>query len=106
MINISIFNNYDLGSYIIYHHPDLKVFTDNRPEAYGKNFFQKTYIPMQKDPKIWQEQQEAHQFQTIIFGIRDLTPAAHQFLQFISNNSDWKLLFQDDFVKVWTRLPE
>lgn len=101
-----IFNNYDLGSYIIYHHPDLKVFTDNRPEAYGKNFFQKTYIPMQKDPKIWQEQQEAHQFQTIIFGIRDLTPAAHQFLQFISNNSDWKLLFQDDFVKVWTRLPE
>jgi hypothetical protein len=101
-----IFNNYDLGSYIIYHHPDIKVFTDNRPEAYNKDFFQKIYIPMQTDPEVWQEQQHKHQFHTIIFGIRDLTPAAHQFLQFISDHPDWQLLFQDEFVKIWTHQAE
>lgn len=96
-----IFNNYDLGSYLIYHHPDIKVFTDNRPEAYNKKFFQKIYIPMQTDPEVWLEQLQKYRFQTIIFGVRDLTPAAHKFLQFISDHPDWQLSFQDEFIKIW-----
>jgi len=37
-----LFNNYDIGGYLIYHfYPQEKVFTDNRPEAYSVSFFEK-----------------------------------------------------------------
>ncbi|MEI8190109.1 MAG: hypothetical protein WCI75_10385, partial [candidate division NC10 bacterium] len=51
-----IFNNYDIGGYLIYHlFPGERVFVDNRPEAYSKAFFEDTYIPMQQDGKVWSE---------------------------------------------------
>ena len=43
-----VFNNYDIGSYLIYHlYLKEPEFVDNRPEAYSVDFFKKTYIPMQ-----------------------------------------------------------
>lgn len=98
-----IFNNYDLGSYLIYHHPNLRVFVDNRPEAYGKDFFQKTYIPMQNSQEVWQEQLKDHQFRTIIFGAQDITPWAIEFMNSIAEDDLWQLEYQDAFIKIWTR---
>jgi len=49
-----IFNNYDIGAYLIFHlFPKERVFVDNRPEAYSNKFFTDTYIPMQENEKIW-----------------------------------------------------
>jgi hypothetical protein len=42
-----IFNNYDLGGYLIYNlYPKERIFVDNRPETYPVSFFEKIYIPM------------------------------------------------------------
>jgi len=93
-----IFNNYDLGSYLIYHlYPHEKVFTDNRPEAYSKKFFEQTYIPMQENPKIWSEMSKKYNFQTIFFGTRDLTPWGQKFLYLIKQNPNWQLTYEDQF---------
>ncbi len=103
-INNPIFNNYDLGSYLIYHlHPDFPVFTDNRPEAYGKHFFSNIYVPMQKDEEEWEKQLDMYDFKTIIFGVRDITPWAQIFMEKISANREWQLAYSDQFIKIWTR---
>lgn len=97
-----IFNNYDLGSYLIFHfYPEMKVFVDNRPEAYGKYFFQKEYIPMQLSQEIWQKQMEKHNFKTIIFGKRDMTYWAQTFLEFIEAETDWEEDYVDDKVIIY-----
>jgi hypothetical protein len=97
-----IFNNYDIGSYLIFYlYPDIKVFTDNRPEAYTQNFFQKTYIPMQQNPEIWQQTQEKYQFKSIIFGIKDITPWGRAFLNFIEQQPDWNKVYQDQTVAIY-----
>ena len=99
-----IFNNYDLGSYLIYHlHPNYPVFVDNRPEAYGKEFFQGTYIPMQSNAKKWQQSLEQYQFQTIIIGVRDITPWNRAFLKRLVSDPDWKIEYQDQFCAIWKR---
>ncbi len=99
-----IFNNYDIGSYLIYYHPELKVFTDNRPEAYGKEFFQNIYLPMQTDPKIWQEELQQHQFQTVIFSNQDLTPWGINFMSYLNNDPDWQKIFHDKFITIWNKM--
>ena len=39
-----IFNNYDIGGYLIYYlYPGQKVFVDNRPEVYPKEFLQNVH---------------------------------------------------------------
>ncbi|MBU1017151.1 hypothetical protein KJ678_03270 [Patescibacteria group bacterium] len=48
-----IFNNYDIGSYLIFHlFPNEQVFVDNRPEAYSPLFFRNTYVPMQENENL------------------------------------------------------
>jgi hypothetical protein len=74
-IQAPIFNNYDIGGYLIYHpFPEEKVFVDNRPEAYPASFFEKIYVSMQNDEKIWRKKDEIYNFNVIIFSYRDYTP--------------------------------
>lgn len=95
----SIFNNFDIGSYIIYRgFPKYQVFVDGRPEAYPKEFFKEVYIPMQEDPKVFQSIDEKIKFQTIIFSYTDQTPWAGNFLKAITQNPDWSIVFIDDFM--------
>lgn len=99
-----IFNNYDLGSYLIYHlYPDFTVFTDNRPEAYSKSFFQDVYIPMQQDKEVWQQAAKENQFNTVIFGIQDITPWGRQFVVMIDQDPEWERVYTDEVVAIWTK---
>ena len=100
-----IFNNYDIGSYLIYYlYPQVPVFVDNRPEAYNSEFLQKTYIRMQEDPQVWEQVVNEYQIETVIFGINDITPWAQQFLYLIEQNSNWEKVYLDRFVAIWRKV--
>ncbi|MBI2454334.1 MAG: hypothetical protein HYV54_02065 [Parcubacteria group bacterium] len=99
-----IFNNYDIGGYLIYGlypqekvypESDRRVFVDNRPEAYPADFFTKTYIPMQEDKDIWQEKSGLYKFNAIIFSYRDYTPWGQTFFRRILDDPDWTTVFAD-----------
>ncbi|MCR4311579.1 MAG: hypothetical protein NUV54_03390, partial [Candidatus Taylorbacteria bacterium] len=93
-----IFNNYDIGGYLIYHlYPQEKVFVDNRPEAYPAEFFQKVYIPMQDDV-VWKEQLAVHNFNAIVFSYHDMTPWGQQFLIARTRDPLWVPVFVDNQV--------
>lgn len=93
-----IFNNYDIGSYLIYHlFPKERVFVDNRPEAYSTDFFQKVYIPMQQDEKLWQELDRKYNFNVIFFSHRDFTPWGQKFLIDRVQDPDFAPVFVDNY---------
>ena len=93
-----IFNNYDIGGYLIYHfYPQEKVFTDNRPEAYSVSFFEDIYIPAQQDNFVWQEQMEKYNFNAIFFSHRDYTPWGQNFLIERVKDSKWAVVFMDNY---------
>lgn len=104
-----IFNNYDIGSYLIYgFYPQEKVypeqsrrvFVDNRPEAYPTDFFNKIYIPMQEDKGVWAEKSALYKFNAIIFSYRDYTPWGQTFFARILNDPEWKTVFADSRVVI------
>lgn len=100
-----IFNNYDIGGYLIFY-LDQKVFVDNRPEAYPEDFFQNTYIPMQEDDKVWRQQLEKYSFNSIFFYRRDLTPWGQKFLITRIQDEDWAPVYVDDFTIIFLRRDE
>lgn len=94
-----IFNNFDIGSYLEYRlYPKEKIFVDGRPEAYPKAFFQNEYIPMQQNEKKFTEVDKKYHFNTIFFSYTDQTSWAHNFLQFITHNPSWKIVYIDNYV--------
>ncbi len=96
-----IFNNFDIGSYIIYRGaPGYRVFVDGRPEAYPKEFFQEIYIPMQENPKIFKKVDEKYGFKTIVFSHTDQTPWGQSFLTSIIQNPEWSIVFIDNFMVI------
>lgn len=96
-----IFNNFDIGSYIIYRgYPKYRVYVDGRPEAYPKEFFQNTYIPIQFDPDKFKQEDVKRGFKTIIFSHTDQTPWGRAFVSNIVRNPSWKLVYFDDFTMV------
>jgi len=99
-----LFNNYDIGGYLIYHfYPQEKVFTDNRPEAYSVSFFEDIYISSQQDNSIWQKQMKIHNFNAIFFAHRDYTPWGQNFLIERVNDFEWAVVFMDQYAIIFLK---
>lgn len=93
-----IFNNYDIGGYLIFHlFPEHKVFVDNRPESYSIPFFKDIYEPMQADEKKWEEMDKRYNFNCIYFYRYDMTPNAQPFLIRRIKDSEWAAVYVDDY---------
>jgi len=91
-----VFNNYDIGSYLIFHlAPNEKVFVDNRPEAFPADFFKNVYIPMQEDDAAWRKIDGQYGFNAIYFYRNDLTPWGQQFLVKRIDDAAWAPVFVD-----------
>lgn len=96
-----IFNNYDIGSYLIYHlFPDHRVFTDNRPEAYSVEFFTDIYVKMQEDEEVWKEMIKKFNFNVIYFYRHDNTPWGQSFLIRRIKDPDWAPVFVDAYTLI------
>jgi len=94
-----IFNNYDDGGYLIYElFPQEKVFVDNRPEAYTKEFFDKVYNPALADENKWQEIDEKYNLNTIYFYRHDMTDNAQAFLLRRIQDQNWVPVYVDDWM--------
>ena len=91
-----VFNNYDIGGYLIYHlYPKERVFVDNRPEAYSVDFFKQTYIPMQEKMEKFREVEQQYNFNCIWFYRHDNTPWAQPFLLQLIEQPDYAPVFVD-----------
>ncbi len=76
-----IFNNYDVGSYLIYYlYPRHRVFVDNRPEAYPASFVRDIYIPIQVDEYKWENIRNAYDFNVVFFNHHDLSVWGQEFI--------------------------
>lgn len=92
-----VFNNYDIGGYLIFYlFPKERVFVDNRPEAYPASFFKKIYIPMQEQEDIWQKFDTEYKFNSIFFYRLDATPWAQPFLIRRLDDQNWAPVFVDE----------
>jgi len=99
-----VFNNYDIGGYLIFNlFPEEKVFVDNRPEAYSVKFFREVYIPMQEDEKVWEKVDEKYKFNAIYFYRHDITPWAQPFLIRRVNDPNWIPVFVDDYTIIFVK---
>ncbi|HLM84289.1 MAG TPA: hypothetical protein VK254_03720 [Candidatus Bathyarchaeia archaeon] len=102
-----IFNNYDIGGYLIFYlPPEEKVFVDNRPEVYPSSFFSQIYKPMQENPDIFRQVDEKYGFKAIVFYRGDITPWAQSFFENINNNDDWSPVFKNNYAIIYLKKNE
>jgi hypothetical protein len=101
-----IFNNFDIGSFLIWKLPEERVFVDGRPEAYPSAFFRDVYVPMQHDPLVWARESERYKLNAIVWNTSDATPWSQAFIERITNDPDWTLMFFGDGVLILLRNTE
>ncbi|MDO8497388.1 MAG: hypothetical protein Q7S61_02475 [bacterium] len=103
-IDGNIFNNFDIGGYLIYRlYPQYKVFIDNRPEAYPKDFIQDIYIKLQQDPELQKHIFEKYQIRTVVFAHTDQTPWAETFLIHMYKDTSWRMVYLDRAMVIFTK---
>jgi hypothetical protein len=90
-----IFNNFDIGSFLIWKLPEEKVFIDGRPEAYPTDFIQEVYIPMQEDQDVWEKYSEEYGIKYIFWNYRDITPWSVKFVKRIQKDKNWPIIYND-----------
>jgi len=99
-----IFSNYDIGGYLIYHLQGYeRVFVDNRQEAFPPDFFEKIYIPMQENEKIWKDIDGQDRFNVIYFYRQDLTPWGQKFLVDRVGDPQWAPVFVDYYTIIFLK---
>lgn len=103
----NVYNNYDIGGYLIYYlyrnNNTLKVYTDNRPEAYPKGFFTE-YLNAQSSTENWQKLDDKYNFDIIYFFIHDKTDNAQKFLIERSKDPNWKIVYSDDYTVIMRKI--
>ncbi|MCC6934550.1 MAG: hypothetical protein IT406_02605 [Candidatus Yanofskybacteria bacterium] len=95
-----IFNNFDIGSFLIWKLPEERVFIDGRPEAYPADFIQKTYIPMQEDPRVWRANVARYRINAIIWNTSDMTPWSDAFLRWITKDPEWVAVYREGGIMI------
>lgn len=91
-----IFNNYDIGGYLIYNlFPNEKVFFDNRPETYTQKFVDEEYVKAMEDSGVFKKIDEKYGFNVIFFYYRDYTPWGQAFITKKVFDLDWAPVYAD-----------
>lgn len=91
-----IFNNYDIGGYLIYNlFPTEKVYFDNRPEAYSKKFVNEEYIKALENPEVFNEIDKKYKFNAIFYYYRDYTPWGQTFITNKVFDPSWAPVYAD-----------
>ena len=99
-----IFNNFDVGAYIIYHFfPAERVFIDNRPEAYPVSFFQDVYFPAQLDDAKWNSLSNKYGFNVIFFNHHDHSVWGGQFIVRRVLDPMWATVYLDKDIIILAR---
>ena len=76
-----IFNNFDIGGYLIYHlFPARRVFVDNRPEAFSEEFLEDVYLKALEEEAAWEALDQESNFNVIFFYRHDMTEHGQPFL--------------------------
>src|SRR3989344_4092584 len=102
-----IFNNYDIGGYLIFElYPQGKVFVDNRPEVYPKDFLQDELVKSQEDSSKWEALDKKYNFNTIFFYRLDLTPWAQSFLISRVKDPNWAPVYVDQGTIIFIKRTE
>lgn len=98
-----VFNNFDVGSFLIWKLPEEKVFIDGRPEAYPAEFIQNVYIPMQEEPELWDKYSKEYGINYVFWLYSDITPWSQKFVSSILQNSSWPLVYRDNLVMIFVK---
>lgn len=98
-----IFNDYNIGGFLIWKLPEEKVFIDSRPEAYPADFLQDVFIGMQQDPKKWELYSRQYNINLVFYDYLDSTDYTVKFLQNITSNPDWAFIYNDGWVAIFIK---
>lgn len=101
-----IFNDFNMGSYLSFRvYPQL-IYIDGRPEAYPSKFFKSTYLPMQKDPTIFEKADGAFNFNAVITTHYDGFAVRNNLLEYLVEKSDYALVHIDPYALVFLKRNE
>ncbi len=102
-IKSPMFNNYDIGNYLEYSlYPNQKVYLDNRPEAYPKEFFERIYLPMQKAPQLFDIEDIKYNFNYVFLAHTDLT-GTYKLIQKLINDPNWKMVYFNSSIVIFLK---
>jgi len=94
-IDGNLFNDFNIGGYLSYRLYPRLIYVDNRPEAYPQLFPKDIYLPMLKDPKIFETENNKYRFNGVILSYWDKTPFKNELLSYLLNGSDYVLVYLD-----------
>jgi hypothetical protein len=98
-----IFNNIDIGSYLIFHlSPRYKVFIDNRIQPFPGDFLNKTYMQMMSNDGRWHQLEKEYHFNVIFFAPEN-SPWGFKFFVNRLKDRSWVLVYFNDKVVIFLK---
>ena len=96
-----VFNDFDIGGYLIYN--GYRPFVDGRPEAYPPGFFQHDYVPALSDDSVWRRLDDKYHFNAIVISMQDGFPPIEKFILTRVRDADWAPVYTDPYSLLFVR---
>jgi hypothetical protein len=104
-IHNPIFNDFDIGGYLIFHRFDgtdnTRVYSDNRPEAYPTGFLNAYLQRSMTEESVWHEQDQRYHFNAIVLSLGD--KSTESFILRRVRDDEWAPVFADHYALIFVR---
>lgn len=106
-----LFNSFDAGGYITFYlYPEIKPFTDNRPEAYPADFLQKEFVSVIKNQDDWEKISKKYNFNIVLShsakNLKKAFQAIDSFEERTYKSPDWALVFKNNYHTIFLKRTE
>ncbi len=101
-----IYNDANLGGYLIYHFPDRKIFMDDRCELYGDDWLRGYVQTIQEHPERIEAWADRYGFdRALVTTLPDSATDPQPLEAYLANSPRWKLLAAGERAKLFSRQP-
>ncbi len=97
-----LYNNFDIGGYLSYRLYPTKVFIDNRPEAYPKEFT-KQVSDSESEPMIFNMFDKKFNFNAVILRHWNMYPFKNPLFSNLLTNEKYRLIYLDDYTVIFVK---
>lgn len=98
-----MYNDANLGGYLIYHFPERKIFMDDRCELYGDDWLRLYVDTISTHPERIDEWAETYRFDRALVAVQPNTESPLE--TYLAASPRWKLIAEGQRAKLFVRVP-
>ncbi|QVL31827.1 hypothetical protein KIH39_23815 [Telmatocola sphagniphila] len=102
-VGTPIFNDANLGGFVLGFAPSLKIFMDDRCELYGDAWLRKYFQVLNETPEVFDEWSHKWNFERVLIALPEKPEETTRLAEYLAHHAEWREIFRCPLAVMYER---